>query len=186
MPSADVVVGGFPCQGFSMANMKRNIDDERNVLYKFFYNAIKEKQPKFFIAENVKGILSLGKGSVVNQIKTDFEDAGYIVEVHKVNMADYGVPQHRERVLFIGQRKDLGTNMIFSFPNPTNSKLGNAVCRNKVKRQLRSIVDDIFKFEEGYDLIIIVRPAYANKSFEENKNEMKENQNRINKRFLKK
>ena len=107
-----------------MANMKRNIDDERNVLYKFFYNAIKEKQPKFFIAENVKGILSLGKGSVVNQIKTDFEDAGYIVEVHKVNMADYGVPQHRERVLFIGQRKDLGTNMIFSFPNPTNSKEG--------------------------------------------------------------
>ena len=63
-------------------------------------------------------------------------------------------------------------------------KLGNAVCRNKVKRQLRSIVDDIFTFEEGYDLIIIVRPAYANKSFEENKNEMKENQNRINKRFL--
>ena len=56
-------------------------------------------------------------------------------------------------------------------------KLGNAVCRNKVKRQLRSI---------EYDLIIIVRPAYANKSFEENKNEMKENQNRINKRFLKK
>ena len=65
-------------------------------------------------------------------------------------------------------------------------KLGNAVCRNKVKRQLRSIVDDIFTFEEEYDLIIIVRPAYANKSFEENKNEMKENQNRINKRFLKK
>ena len=55
-------------------------------------------------------------------------------------------------------------------------KLGNAVCRNKVKRQLRSIVDDIFTFEEGYDLIIIVRPAYANKLFEENKNEMKENQ----------
>lgn len=65
-------------------------------------------------------------------------------------------------------------------------KLGNAVCRNKVKRQLRSIVDDIFTFEERYDLIIIVRPAYANKLFEENKNEMKENQNRINKRFLKK
>lgn len=65
-------------------------------------------------------------------------------------------------------------------------KLGNAVCRNKVKRQLRSIVDDVFTFEEGYDVIIIVRPAYTNKSFEENKNEMKENQNRIIKRFLKK
>ena len=65
-------------------------------------------------------------------------------------------------------------------------KLENAVCRNKVKRQLRSIVDDFFSFEDEYDLIILVRPAYANKSFEENKNEMKENQNRINKRFLKK
>lgn len=65
-------------------------------------------------------------------------------------------------------------------------KLGNAVCRNKVKRQLRSMVDEFFTFEEGYDLIIIVRPAFTNKSFEENKKEMKENQNRINKRFLKK
>lgn len=141
VPSADVVIGGFPCQGFSMANMKRNIDDERNVLYKFFYNAIKEKQPKFFIAENVKGILSLGKGCVVKQIKADFEDAGYIVEVHKVNMADYGVPQHRERVLFIGQRKDLGTNMIFSFPNPTNSKDGKDGLPRW--RSIKEAIDDL-------------------------------------------
>lgn len=141
IPSADVVVGGFPCQGFSMANMKRNIDDERNILYKFFYNAIKEKQPKFFIAENVKGILSLGKGSVVKQIKADFEDAGYIVEVHKVNMADYGVPQHRERVLFVGQRKDFGADMIFNFPNPTNSKDGkNGLPRWK---SIKEAIDDL-------------------------------------------
>jgi DNA (cytosine-5)-methyltransferase 1 len=124
IPNAEVVVGGFPCQGFSMANMKRHIDDERNVLYKFFYNVISQKQPKFFIAENVKGILSLGKGTVVKQIKEDFENAGYMVEIHKVNMADYGVPQHRERVLFIGQRKDISTQMLFQFPKPTNSKDG--------------------------------------------------------------
>lgn len=124
IPNAEVVVGGFPCQGFSMANMKRHIDDERNVLYKFFYNVISLKQPKFFIAENVKGILSLGKGAVVKQIKEDFENAGYIVEIHKVNMADYGVPQHRERVLFIGQRKDISAQMQFQFPKPTNSKDG--------------------------------------------------------------
>lgn len=124
IPNAEVVVGGFPCQGFSMANMKRHIDDERNVLYKFFYNVISQKQPKFFIAENVKGILSLGKGAVVKQIKEDFENAGYIVEIHKVNMADYGVPQHRERVLFIGQRKDISAQMQFQFPKPTNSKDG--------------------------------------------------------------
>lgn len=65
-------------------------------------------------------------------------------------------------------------------------KIGNAVCRNKVKRQVRSIVNQVFDFEEPYDLIIIVRPSYKDKSFEENKNEMKENKNRVNKRFLKK
>lgn len=124
MPNADVVVGGFPCQGFSMANMKRNIDDERNLLYIFFYRTIKQKQPKFFIAENVKGILSLGGGVIVRQIINDFNKAGYIVETHKVNMADYGVPQHRERVLFIGQRKDLGDKMLYKFPETTHSKDG--------------------------------------------------------------
>ena len=61
LPDADVVVGGFPCQGFSMANLRRALDDDRNQLYRFFYATIKAKQPKFFIAENVKGILSLGK-----------------------------------------------------------------------------------------------------------------------------
>lgn len=127
IPNADVVVGGFPCQGFSMANMRRNIDDERNFLYVFFYKTIKQKQPKFFIAENVKGILSLGGGSIVRQIVSDFNDAGYIVEVHKVNMADYGVPQHRERVLFVGQRRDLGEKMLYNFPAVTHSKDGKVL-----------------------------------------------------------
>lgn len=127
IPNADVVVGGFPCQGFSMANLKRNIADERNFLYIFFYQTIRHKQPKFFIAENVKGILSLGGGSVVKQIIEDFNEAGYIVEVHKVNMADYGVPQHRERVIFLGQRKDLGEQMLYRFPSTTHSKDGKSL-----------------------------------------------------------
>ena len=123
LPEVDVIVGGFPCQGFSIANMKRKIEDERNTLYLFFYEAVKHKKPLFFIGENVKGILSLGGGSVVKQIVSDFDEAGYNVEVHKVNMADYGVPQRRERVIFVGQRKDLGDTMLFKFPTPTHSKL---------------------------------------------------------------
>ncbi len=125
IPAADVVVGGFPCQGFSQANMLRELDDDRNQLYKFFYNVIKEKQPLFFIAENVKGILSLGKGAAIKQIVSDFEEAGYITEVHLVNMANYGVPQTRQRVIIIGQRKDLGTEMLFRFPSPTHTKDGD-------------------------------------------------------------
>lgn len=127
LPDAEVVVGGFPCQGFSLANRRRSIEDERNQLYRFFYDTIKEKQPKFFIAENVKGILSLGKGELIRQIVDDFKGAGYLTEIHLVNMADYGVPQTRQRVLIIGQRTDIGEKMLFHFPEPTHSKDGKTL-----------------------------------------------------------
>lgn len=124
LPDADVAVGGFPCQGFSQANRLRTLEDDRNQLYRFFYNTIKIKQPKYFIAENVKGILSLGKGEAIKQIVADFEAAGYITSVNLVNMADYGVPQTRQRVIIIGQRVDLGKELRFIFPQPTHSKTG--------------------------------------------------------------
>lgn len=124
LPDADVVVGGFPCQGFSQANRLRTLKDDRNQLYRFFYNTIKIKQPRFFIAENVKGILSLGKGEAIRQIVWDFEEAGYITSVNLVNMADYGVPQTRQRVIIVGQRKDLGAELRFKFPHPNHSKSG--------------------------------------------------------------
>lgn len=129
LPDAEVVVGGFPCQGFSLANRLRTLEDDRNQLYRFFYNTIKIKQPKFFIAENVKGILSLGKGEAIKQIVSDFEDAGYITTVNLVNMANYGVPQARQRVIIIGQRKDLGDEMLFRFPEHTHSKNGKELPR---------------------------------------------------------
>ena len=129
LPDFNLLVGGFPCQGFSLANRKRTLEDERNQLYKFFYSTIKIKQPKFFIAENVRGILSLGKGEVIKQIVSDFEEAGYITTVNLVNMANYGVPQTRQRVLIIGQRKDYGEEMLFQFPQPTFSKDGKDLPR---------------------------------------------------------
>lgn len=124
LPDADVVVGGFPCQGFSQANRLRTLEDDRNQLYRFFYNTIRVKQPKYFIAENVKGILSLGKGEAIKRIVADFEAAGYIISVNLVNMANYGVPQTRQRVIIIGQRVDLGDKLRFVFPQPTHSKNG--------------------------------------------------------------
>lgn len=125
LPDADVVVGGFPCQGFSQANRLRTLDDDRNQLYRFFYDAINIKQPKFFIAENVKGILSLGNGEAIKQIVADFQEAGYITSVTLVNMANYGVPQTRQRVFIIGQRIDIGEELLFRFPEPTHSKSGD-------------------------------------------------------------
>jgi len=76
------------------------------------------------IIQNVKGILSLGKGEAIKTIVSDFEAAGFITSVNLVNMANYGVPQTRQRVIIIGQRKDLGEKLKFQFPIPTHSKSG--------------------------------------------------------------
>lgn len=99
---ADVIIGGFPCQGFSVANTRRSMEDKRNFLYREMLRIISDKKPKFFVAENVKGILSIEKGKVFEMIKSDFESLGYEVEAHILNAAEYGVPQARERVVIIG------------------------------------------------------------------------------------
>ena len=100
----DVIIGGFPCQGFSVANTRRTTEDKRNFLYKEMLRIIADKNPKFFVAENVKGLLSLAKGKVFEMIKSDFESLGYKVEARILNAAEYGVPQARERVIIIGNR----------------------------------------------------------------------------------
>lgn len=124
IPKCDIVVGGFPCQGFSVANQKRSAADERNFLYKSFIAAIHGLRPKFFIAENVKGILSLDKGNAIKTIISDFEAEGYIVRYKLFNMADYGIPQTRQRVFIIGQRSDIAPDFLYHFPLPTHQKYG--------------------------------------------------------------
>lgn len=100
----DVLLGGFPCQGFSIANSKRNMDDKRNFLYLEMLRIIKDKKPKFFVAENVKGLLSMEKGRVIEMIVSDFKKIGYDVDYKVLKASDFGVPQNRERVVIIGNR----------------------------------------------------------------------------------
>ncbi len=114
IPKSGVIIGGFPCQGFSLAG-PRKIDDERNKLYKFFVELVEKNQPYIFVAENVKGILTLGEGLILEAILQDFSDRGYDVYPTVVNAADYGVPQERWRVVMIGFRKDLNIKN-YSFP----------------------------------------------------------------------
>ena len=103
----DVVIGGFPCQGFSIANLGRSVDDSRNKLYKQMLRVIRAKKPKYFVAENVEGILTLGKGAVIQKILKDFKSIGYKVDYKLLDAADYGVPQARKRVFIIGNRLGL-------------------------------------------------------------------------------
>jgi DNA (cytosine-5)-methyltransferase 1 len=124
----DVLLGGFPCQGFSVANTKRSMDDERNFLYKELLRLIADKRPKYFIGENVKGLLSMQKGKVIEMIVNDFKSLGYNVDYKLLRASDYGVPQHRERVVIIGNR--LGLNNIF--PEKTHGE-SNDLFNDKVK-----------------------------------------------------
>lgn len=114
----DVLLGGFPCQGFSIANSKRNMDDKRNFLYLEMLRIIKDKKPKFFVAENVKGLLSMEKGRIIEMIVSDFKKIGYKVDYKVLKASDYGVPQNRERVVIIGNRLGL-TN---PFPKITHGE----------------------------------------------------------------
>jgi DNA (cytosine-5)-methyltransferase 1 len=118
-PEADLVLGGFPCPGFSDAG-PRLIDDERNFLYLHFIRCLLQAKPFAFIAENVKGMMTLGKGEVLKQIVQDFESAGYKVETKLVNARDYGVPQLRERVFIVGIRNDLDFH--YEHPVPTHGQ----------------------------------------------------------------
>lgn len=99
----DIVAGGFPCQGFSMAG-NRIVDDPRNSLYKELLEIVKTLQPDFVICENVKGLRSMLDGAVERKIISDFKDAGYDMNVTVLCAADYYTPQKRERVIFIGNR----------------------------------------------------------------------------------
>jgi DNA (cytosine-5)-methyltransferase 1 len=116
LPDTDVIAGGFPCQGFSLAG-PRKIDDKRNILYRYFVKLVEEKQPLAFIAENVKGILTLGDGAIIEAIIEDFSEKGYQVFPNLVNAADYGVPQDRWRVVLIGLNKSLNIDS-YKFPEP--------------------------------------------------------------------
>jgi DNA (cytosine-5)-methyltransferase 1 len=106
IPQADVMLGGFPCQGFSLSG-PRKLDDSRNTLYKHYVEIVKQKQPLVFVGENVKGLLSMGNGEIIEAIIDAFAQCGYNVFYQLVNAKDYGVPQDRERVIITGFRSDL-------------------------------------------------------------------------------
>lgn len=106
IPDSDIILGGFPCQGFSLSG-PRKIDDSRNVLYKHYVKIVKAKQPMMFLGENVKGLLTMVGGMVMEAIIEEFSQCGYDVFYQLLNARDYNVPQDRERVIICGIRKDL-------------------------------------------------------------------------------
>lgn len=138
LPEFDMLIGGFPCQSFSISAQnppRLGYKDERGMLFFEMVKILKERQPRFFIAENVKGIMSANNGKAFPMILKEFKDAGYHV-VHKtLNASEYGVPQKRERVIIIGFKNEKD-HQLFHYPTP-------------VKPEERKVLRDIIIEEDN-------------------------------------
>ncbi|MBO5137078.1 MAG: DNA cytosine methyltransferase [Spirochaetaceae bacterium] len=130
----DGIIGGPPCQSWSEAGSLRGINDSRGQLFFDYIRILKDKKPKFFLAENVSGMLANRHSEAVQNILGMFKECGYDVSVTLVNASDYGVPQDRKRVFYIGFRNDL--NIKFQFPSPTTAT-------SESKKTLKDAIGDL-------------------------------------------
>lgn len=177
-PKVDVIIGGFPCQDFSILRGEKRpgYNSKRGLLYTRFVEAVAKKLPLFFVAENVKGLLTANNGWAIKKIKDDFEKVdhvGYNVKYKLINFADFGVPQNRERVIIVGIRNDLKTDFIFPEPThknkPITSKMALAgVEKIKLNNEIISIQPSTKKKLE----LIPAGGNYKNLPGYENKNWM--------------
>jgi DNA (cytosine-5)-methyltransferase 1 len=131
------MLGGFPCQDFSMIWKRKGLGIERGNLYRHFVKAVSFKRLRIFIAENVKGLLTANKGEAIRQIAADFGDVGYRVQIHPVNFANYGAPQLRERILIIGVRNDIKKEFIMpSHTHDKHSYVGAKTALNEAEKAI--------------------------------------------------
>ncbi len=140
----DVMIGGFPCQSFSTVNPKKDTNDARANLYKQIVRFLHVKQPKYFICENVKGLLTLQQGQIIQKISHEFRAEGYSIQYRLLKSVVYGIPQRRERVIIIGIRNDI--NVSYVYPHIVNTE-GNAIPLNKVIDKL-AISENKYYFSE--------------------------------------
>lgn len=140
IPDIDVMIGGFPCQSFSTVNPTKDTNDARANLYKQIARFLQTKHPKYFICENVKGLMTLQGGSIVNKIIGEFCQCGYRVEYRLLKAVEFGVPQRRERVIIIGVRNDLVFN--YEYPSP--------ICTEETATPLGAVIDKLDIEEQKY------------------------------------
>ena len=121
IPEFDILCAGFPCQPFSNIGQKRGLDDPRGTLIYQIVRILKDKKPRAFIFENVKGLSSMAGGEILERMLSELTSAGYSVKYKILAAKDYGVPQIRKRLFIVGTRNDL--DAAFEFPEPTGSDI---------------------------------------------------------------
>lgn len=121
IPNVDILIAGFPCQAFSIQGLRKGFEDKRGQIIFYIQKILKEKNIKYFILENVKGLTNHNKGETLRSIVQLLREAGYNVCYKVLKSNDYGLPQKRERIYFVGIRNDLKYSD-FIFPNPLEKK----------------------------------------------------------------
>jgi DNA (cytosine-5)-methyltransferase 1 len=142
----DLLLGGFPCQSFSTVNPSKDTNDDRANLYKYLVKILKDKQPKYFIVENVKGLMTLQKGEILKKVLKDFKSVGYNVKYKLLLASNFGIPQKRERVFIVGTRSDIDID--FQFPIDTHTE-GSLDESNKWV-PLAAVIDKLDITDEKY------------------------------------
>ena len=150
IPDHDLLVGGFPCQAFSIAGKRRGFDDTRGTLFFEIARILKDKNPKYFILENVKGLLSHNNGSTFKTIISTLTELGYDLQWQVVNSKNFGVPQNRERVFIVGHLR--GQPRPEVFPIGTSNTLNSSDWRgaNRNQKQTTIRTDEQNTQERGY------------------------------------
>ncbi|MEC1270918.1 DNA (cytosine-5-)-methyltransferase, partial [Bacillus vallismortis] len=154
----DLLVGGSPCQSFSVAGHRKGFEDTRGTLFFQYVEILKEKQPKYFVFENVKGLINHDKGNTLNEMTKAFSEVGYRIDLELLNSKFFNVPQNRERLYIIGVREDLIENDEWVLENGRNDVLAKGKNRLKelniksfnfnwplqatVKKRLRETLED--------------------------------------------
>lgn len=146
IPNFDILIGGFPCQSFSTVNPTKDTNDARANLYKELVRVLTAKKPKFFICENVKGLMTLQKGEILRKVISDFESVGYHVVYKLLLASDYGIPQRRERVFIVGIRNDIPLQ--YQFPEATHTQYPTQ--NKKLWNPLKSVVKNLAIDEDKY------------------------------------
>jgi len=132
----DLIVGGVPCQSWSVAGKMRGFDDPRGKLWEDTIRVVKENKPKAFVFENVKGLMDPRNKSSLDLIKKSFGEAGYVVTAQLLNSFDFGLPQNRDRIFLVGLQKELiGQTHPFAFPTPIKTKL-----------RLKDVIENLSEF----------------------------------------
>ena len=181
-----LIAGGFPCQGFSMAG-KRIVEDERNSLYREMLEIVSQIKPDFVLMENVEGLRTMLNGEIEKKIINDYKQIGYNINITTLNSADYGVPQQRKRVIFIGNRigvKNFHPKPIFNEASYKSVKDGierfmhlqeDKSINHEFTRHSKEMVDRLDKLKEGQSLYDNFADAWKRVYWNKASNTIKEN-----------